>query len=117
MQAKRQCSKKAVEIFKEVGFTRGIVDPCLHMKQSARKTMYITLCIDDNLMIGNPEVRDKRKFKCFKNRLSLKVVDGLKDYLSCEVRISQDMKRAWLCKPNLLESLEKWGTSYVNAKS
>ena len=30
------------------------------------------------------------------NRLLLKIVKGLQDYLSCKVKFSRDKKRAWL---------------------
>ena len=36
----------------------------------------------------------------------MKVVEGLQDYLSCEIKISDDKKRAWLGQPHLVKNLE-----------
>ena len=77
--------KKAVEIMKKVGFARGTVDPCLHMKKSLKGIIYVALYVDDNLMMGNPKAIDKAVEQLKKNRLELKVIEILWDYLSCEI--------------------------------
>ena len=38
--------------------------------------------------------------------LVLKIENNLKDYLSCEVKFSKDMKKAWLGQPHLIKNLE-----------
>ena len=35
--------------------------------------------------------------------LVLKLVEGLQGYLSCEIKISKDKKRAWLEQPHLIK--------------
>ena len=47
-------------------------------------------------MIGDVESIDNASVALKKNLLVLKFVEGLKDYLSCEVRFSVDKKKAWL---------------------
>ena len=34
------------------------------------------------------------------------MVDGLQDYLSCEIKISDNKKHAWLGQPHLIKNLE-----------
>ena len=38
--------------------------------------------------------------------LVLKIMDGLQNYLSCEIKISDNKKRAWLGQPHLIKNLE-----------
>ena len=39
--------------------------------------------------------------------LVLKIVKGLQDYLSYEIKFSDDKKRAWLGQSHLMKKLEK----------
>ena len=41
------------------------------------------------------------------NNLILKVEGDLEDYLSCEIKLSKDKKKAWLGQPHLIANLEK----------
>ena len=72
------------------------------MKKSAKGIVYITLSIDGNLMGGNPEAIEEA-IGNFKILVSIKVVKGLKDYLTCEVKFSPDKQRIWLGQPNLIK--------------
>ena len=51
-------TRNSVEILKMIGLTEGNVDPCFYMKQSKKERAHVALCVDDNLMIGNPEIID-----------------------------------------------------------
>ena len=42
-----------------------------------------------------------------KNEVVLKIVVGLQDHLSCEVRFSGYKKQAWLRQPHLIKNFEK----------
>ena len=120
VQATRQYHEKAVEILGKVGFARGNVNPCLDMKntrvnvnpcldmkKNTKGIIYIASYVDDDLMIGNPEAIDKVLEQLKKNGLVLKVSDSLQDYLLCEIRFSQENKKAWLFQPSLIDYLEK----------
>ena len=48
-----------------------------------------------------------RQSLLLKDRLVLKTLEGLQNYLSCKVRFSKDEKRAWIGQPNLIENLNK----------
>ena len=58
-------------------------------------------------MIGDPVAIVEAMNLLQKNGLVLKVMDGLKDYLSCQFQFSGDSKKTWLQQPNMLKNLEK----------
>ena len=59
IQATWQYYKKALEIFKKLGFIGGNVDPCLHVKKSEKGVACVALYIVDNLMVGDIEAIDE----------------------------------------------------------
>ena len=63
--------------------------------------------IDNKLIVGDIEAVDEATTALNKNGLVLKIVEGLEDYLSCEVRFSEDKKQVWLGYPCLIKNLEK----------
>ena len=74
--------------------------------------VYVALYINDNLIVGNPEAMDEAVKLLQENRLVIKAIDGLQNYLSCKEKFSQNKKRAWLAQHNLFESLlenKLWG--------
>ena len=98
--------QKAIEIL-NLGFVGGNVDPCLYVKKSAKGVVYIALYVNNNLMIGDMAAIDDA-ISALKNiRIVLKVMEGWQHYLSCEIKFSNDKKRAWLGQPHLLKNLEK----------
>ena len=103
VQSARQYYKKAVKILKNLGFVGGNVDPCLYAKKSAKGIVYIALYIDDNLMIGNMMAIDDAILALNSNGLVLKIVEELQDYLPCEIKFSDDKKRAWLGQLHLIK--------------
>ena len=95
-----------MEILKKIGFTGGDVDPCLYMKKSKKGLVFIALYVDDNLMVGHPKAIDEAIEGMKKHGLVLKVEDELNDYLSCEIKFSDDKKKAWLGQPHLISNLK-----------
>ena len=89
-------AKKAVKILKNFGFMRGNVDPCLNVKKSLKGIVYIACYVGSNLMLGNFKVTDNALSALKNNGLVLKVLEGLQDYLSYEIKFSKDKRRAWL---------------------
>ena len=85
------------------GFVGGNLDQSLYVK-SENGMVYVALHIDNNLMIG--DIKAINGFNA-ENRLVLKIMEGLQDYLSCEVKFSIDRKRAWLGQPHLIKNLVK----------
>ena len=50
--------------------------------------------VDNNLMIGDADDIDEAITSLKENGLVLKDIEGLQDYLSCEVKISMNKMRA-----------------------
>ena len=107
VHATEQYYKKAVEILKNSGFIEDNVDPCLYVKKSAKAIVYVALYVDNNLMVGNVEAIDDAIAAHKENRLICKIMEGLKYYLSCEVKFLMDKKRAWVGQPHLIKNLAK----------
>ena len=63
---------------------------------SEKKKKYVALYEYDNLMEGNLDAIDEIIAALNKNRLVLKIVDVLLDFLPHEMRLSKDKQRAWL---------------------
>ena len=82
------------------------------MKQNMKDRVHVAFSVGDNLMVRNPEAIDEVVELLQENGLVLKVVNGLQDYISCEIRFSQNMKKAWLGEPYLLESLKMFGANF-----
>ena len=71
----------------------GNVDPCLYVKKSEKVMVYVALHIYDHLMREDVEAIDDALTALKEKELVLKVMKGLQDYLSCEVKFSTDKKR------------------------
>ena len=83
-----------------------VLSPCLYVKNSAKGIVYIALYVDNNLMMGDIATIDDA-IEALKNKgMILKIVEGLHDYLSCEIIFSDDKKHAWLGQPHLIKNLE-----------
>ena len=66
------------------------------------------------MMIGNIATIDDA-IPALKNKgLVLKIVEGLQDYLSCKIKISDNEKRAWLGQPHMIKNLENKFGRLVN---
>ena len=102
----KQYYKKANEILKKSGFLGGNDDPCLYLKKSGKGIVYVALNIDDDLIKRDIEVIYEVIAALKENGLILKIVEGLKEHLSCKVRLSGDKKQPWLGQPHLIEKLE-----------
>ena len=104
VQAVRQYYKKDI---KNLVFLGGNVDPCLYTKKSAKDTVYKALYVDDNIMICVIEAIDGAISALKENGLGLMIMEGMQDYLSCEIKFSMNKKRAWLGQPHLIKTLDK----------
>ncbi len=82
VQAARQYHKKAVEVLQKIGFNGGQVDPCLFWKQYEKDVVFVTIYVDDNLIVGHPKAIENTIEQLRKNGFVVKVEDDLRDYLS-----------------------------------
>ena len=98
-------TKKACGILRKIRFTGGDVNPCLFVKKSSKGIVFITLYVDDNLLVGHPDAIEDAIQQMKKHGLILKIEDDLKDYFSCKINFSEDKKKAWLGQPHLISNL------------
>ena len=68
--------------------------------------VYIMQYVDNNPMVGDITTIDDVIEELKNKGLVLKILEGLQDYLSCEIKFSDDKKRAWLGQPHLIKNLE-----------
>ena len=68
-----------------MGFEGGNIDPCIYIKKSENGIVYVALYIHDNLTIWDVEAIDDAIADLKENRLVIKIVEGLQDYLSFEI--------------------------------
>ena len=93
VQAARQYFKKYISVLKSCGFTGGDVDPCLMYRKQGDDVVYVSIHVDDALLVGTEKgisdtVNDLRKAG-----FNLKIEGELDDYLSCEITFSADGKK------------------------
>ena len=69
--ADRQCNKMGRVTLKKVDFTRGNVNPWINMKENKKGVAYITLYVDNNLLMGYPEAKEEPVVLLEKNGLIL----------------------------------------------
>ena len=57
--------------------------------------------VGNNLMVGNPEAIGDAIKHLRKEKQVFKVIDGLNDYLSCQVSFLENKKQSWIEQPYL----------------
>ena len=60
------------------------------MKKIEKGIVYLALYGYDNLMVGDVEAINEAIAALKKNVLVLKIIEGLQDFFSCEVRLAGD---------------------------
>ena len=106
LQAARQYLKKLTSKLKEPGFKPSIVDLCLFQHNDDRGLTILIMYIDDRLIIGKPGMNENT-INDLKQYFDIKKPITLDDYLSVQVIKSEDMKRAWLGQPTIIDALTK----------
>ena len=94
-----------VQILKKEILIRASVDPCPYKRKSGKGVMVITFYMDDDLLIGNPDVMEEAIELFQQNGLILKVEEDLHD--GHEIKFSDDKKKAWIGQPYLMKCLRK----------
>ena len=92
---------------KDIGFVGTKMDSCLFMKNSTKGMVFIGLHVDDILSIRHSIANDDVMGQLRNCSLILKIENNLKDYLSCKINISSNMKQAWLGQSHLISNIEK----------
>ena len=84
--------QKAIKVLKNSGLLGENINTCLYIKKNEKGVIYIDLYVDDIVMVGDAEVIDNIITALKSNGLVLKVMKGLQDYLSCQIKFSEDKK-------------------------
>ena len=107
VQAARQYYKKFVGELSKRGYICGKVDPCLVMKKWRTEALFMSIHVDDSLIIG-PTHQINETIEVLKDAgFTLKIEGELEDYLSCEIKIDRKNKSATIHQPHLLLKLER----------
>jgi len=107
VQAARQWWKKFVAILKKLGFKGGYADPCLMIRRNKNGLIIVSIYVDDNFCVGHKKALQEFVLELKEHGLVIKVAEGLKDYLSCSIVVSEDKKKAWIGQPHLIKKLDK----------
>merc|ERR1712122_72308 len=116
VQAARQFWKKAVEVLKSIGFVGGQADPCLMSRTNNDGTVHIIMYVDDFLCVGDWSALTMLEKELKESGLVIKVTENLTDYLSCEIKLNDEMSSGYLRQPHLIISLKKSFGELVKSK-
>ena len=89
VQAARQFFRKLKKILEKLGFKASKADPCLLIKINEKGIIFVALYVDDYLCVGSKQVIDDLKLN-IQETFTTKIDDDLRDYLSCEIRLTKD---------------------------
>jgi hypothetical protein len=88
----------------ERGFKENKSDPCLLSKWQEDNVMLIEIYVDDCLVIGTEDRIAKLIDDLKKNGFNLKVENSLKDYLSCRVIETKNLRQITILQPHLINN-------------
>ncbi len=92
-----------------IGFQVGVADSSLMTCKYNKVIVCLALYVDDCYFRGH-KVIDDTITKIKAAGFSVKVEDGLKDYLSCNIAFNKQQKKAWLGQSHLIKNLvQKFG--------
>ena len=106
IQAAHQYCKKTLEILCKLGFTGGDGDQCHFVWKSSKGTIFISLHIANNLMVGDKAVISKAIQQLNENWLVLKIDETLTDYLSCNIIFNKNRNKTWIDQWSLINKME-----------
>ena len=75
-------------------------------RETEKGKVYFGLYVDDNLLIGDPPAIQEAIQDLKEKGLVLKIDDNLNDYLSWDIRFSDEKDRAWIGQPHLIANLQ-----------
>ena len=85
--------------------------------QENRKGLVLIGIYVDDLLIIRDDIDINKVIDDIKKLFKVKVEENLKDYLSCKIRINENMKTAWISQPHLVQKLREQFGNKVDNKS
>ena len=107
VQAARQYFKKYIDVLRKAGFKGGNVDPCLMYRRTGNDIVYISIHVDDALLVGTKKGIKDAIADIKKGGFELKIEGSLDDYLSCEITFDEDGSGGYIHQPHLISKIEK----------
>jgi hypothetical protein len=105
--ARRFFAKLKEVLVDKMGFEQCRSDPCLFIRRNELGVCLIITHIDDCFTVGTKLAISKTLQEIEGHGLSLTVEKELKDYLSTEIALSKDRKKAWIGQPHMVKKIEK----------
>ena len=107
VQAARQYFKKFENILTtKMNFRQCASDPCLFMRRDEFGIVIILCYVDDNFCIGHTRALRQMLKEIVQHGLNITVENKLTDYLSCEIKFSDDKTKAWIGQPHMIKKIE-----------
>jgi len=93
-----------VAILKKLGFNGGYADPHVMIQHNKNGLRYVSIYVDDNFCVGHKTALMNFVIELREHDLIIKVAEGLTDYLSCKIVVSEDGERHGLASHTSLRS-------------
>ena len=107
VQAARQYFKKFENILtNKMRFKQCASDPCLFMRKDEFGIVIILCYVDDNFCIGHTKALRQMLKEIVLHGLNITVETKFTDYLSCEIKFSDDKTKAWIGQPHMVKKIE-----------
>jgi len=107
VQSARQYNRKFNGVLRRIGFRQCESDPCLFMRKDEAGLCFVLTYVDDNLCVGTDEAIKKLIREIQASELSITIDEGLTDYLSGEIQLSEDKKKGWIGQPHMVKKIIK----------
>ena len=90
-----------------MGFRDCPSDRCLRRRCDSKGECLIMSYVDDNFTEGTTEAIESVVKEVQVHGLNITVERKLTDYLSCEIILSEDKKKAWVGQPHMIKKIRK----------
>ena len=94
-------------ILKKLGCKGGFADPCIMIQCNKNGLIIVSIYVDGNFCVGHKKALMEFVIELREHGLIIKVAEGLTDYLSCKIVVSENGRKAWIGQPHLIKKLEK----------
>ena len=95
VQSARQYYLKFTEKLRKLGFKGGYTDPFLMTRKNENDICFISICVEDSLLVGYPNLIQQTIDELQKEGFDLKLDGSLDDYLSCEITLNWEEILVW----------------------
>ncbi len=91
----------------KIGFMRGYPDQCLMTRQTKCGVVFIAIWVADSLPVRIEAAIEETTSDPRIEGFTLNVEGSLHGYLSCEIKVDKEKKKAWIHQPHFLDKMYK----------